>query len=108
MLFTEFTSKINQLKAENEKLASELSLYQGKAHAESLARHQAKEKSTRLEGKLSTTRVERGALHQKNILLSSTTEHLTKKMERSDREIKQAWSVLYKLGPDPYHCGVVT
>ena len=102
MSIIDLTSKINQLQAENEQLAERLSQCEYQADTESRARQQAEERNRQLEGELSTLRAEGGTLQQENTRLSTTVEQLTKRIERSDNEVKKAWSVLYRLGPDPY------
>ena len=83
-------SKINQLQAENRNLADELSLRDGKVHTKSLARHHAEERSKQLEGELFNARAEENVLCHKTTSLSRKVERLTKKMARSDREVKQS------------------
>ena len=78
----------------------------GKVHTGNLARHQAEERSRQLKGELSAARAEEGVLRHEITSLSTTVERLTKKLAQSKKEVKKAWSVLYKLGPDPYDCDV--
>lgn len=97
----DLTLKINQLQAENEKLTDELFRCEDKAHTEIMARQQAEQKTKQLEGELSTARIEGGILQQENIHLSAIVERLTERIERTEKGVRKAWSVLYKLGPGP-------
>lgn len=65
-----------------------------------MVRQEAEEKARQLEGELSTM----GQLQQENTRLLSVNEQITKRIKRSDHQVKQAWSVLHRLGPDPYGC----
>lgn len=91
-----------------ETLASKLSHSQDETRTERSIRQEAEEKSRRLEGELLTARVDMGQLRQENTRLLSVNEQFTRRIERSDQQVKQAWSVLHRLGPDPYGCDTVS
>ena len=98
----DLTSQISRLQAEKETLANKLSHSQDETRTERLIRQEAEEKSRRLEGELFTARTDMGQLRQENTRLLSVNKQSMRRIERSDRQVKQAWSVLHRLGPDPY------
>ena len=91
-----------------ETLANRLSHSQEDTRTERLIRQEAEEKSRLLEGELFAARVDMGQLRQENTRLLSANEQFTRRIERSDQQVKHAWSVLHKLGPDPYGCDTVS
>lgn len=104
----DLTSQISRLQAETEKLDDQLSFSEDQTRRERVVRQEAEEKARRLEGELSTARMDMGQLQHENTRLQSVNEQIVKRIKRSDHQVKQAWSVLHRLGPDPYGCDTVS
>lgn len=93
--FLQLDAQLKELQAENERLLADLERIQDETRDERSMRSQAEQKVSQLGEDLSLVRDE-------NARLSMMNENLTKQTERSDKELKKVWSVLYSLGPDPF------
>lgn len=87
------------------RLAEALSLSEDKIRAEIEARQQAEEKCKQREEDLAVAQMQGNILKRENIHLSSKLRRLTRKLGRSDKEVKKALTVLHRLGPQGH--GVV-
>ena len=96
-------SNVNELKAENERLKTELAQCVEKAQAGDVARQCAEVRSSQLEDQLATERIKQDLSNQKNIQLSSTVKRLTKRLGVTNSGVKKAMSALSRLSPSAVH-----
>ena len=86
-------------------MTNALSHSEDKIRAEIEARQQAEEKFQQREEDLAAAQIQENILKRENIHLASKVRVLTRRLGRSDKEVKKALTVLHRLGPQSHRSG---
>ncbi len=93
---TRSISRINDLQAENTRLAHELVSWKDRARSDSVARQRAEEAATQLQTDLVESQRRAQTLKQEIVRLAQTTRHLKERAIRSGKQMTEALSALHK------------
>ncbi len=106
---TRSISRINDLQAENTRLAHELVSWKDRARSDSVARQRAEKAATQLQTDLVESQRRARILKQEIVRLAQTTRHLRERAIRSGKQMTEALSALHKLRePIPVHPPLLT
>ena len=93
---TTFSSKIQHLQQQNDKLMAEVSGAEEKLREETARREQVEENLKTLEKDLGNARNDTNSLREDKVYLSSRVKRLTQRLCNSDRKVRRALLVLQK------------